>query len=48
LTVRIAKSCGAGNRAVLGVDNNAAVYKKELQYRANSFVLRPGNGVHVP
>lgn len=30
------------------VDNNAAVYKKELQYRAESFVLRPGNGVHVP
>ncbi len=30
------------------VDNNAAVYKKDLQYRADSFVLRPGNGVHVP
>ena len=30
------------------VDNNAAVYKSELQYRADSFVLRPGNGVHLP
>ncbi len=30
------------------VDNNAAVYKPELQYRADSFVLRPGNGVHLP
>jgi hypothetical protein len=30
------------------VDNNAAVYKKELQHHADSFVLRPGNGVHLP
>ncbi len=30
------------------VDNNAAVYKEQLQYRADSFLLRPGNGVHIP
>ena len=30
------------------VDNNAAIYKPHLQDRAESFVLRPGNGVHIP
>lgn len=29
-------------------DTNAAVYKPELQYRANTVLLEPGIGVHVP
>ncbi len=30
------------------VDNNAAVYKPHLQDRAEAFLLRPGNGIHIP
>lgn len=30
------------------VDTNSAQYKPELQSRAHSFLLRPGNGVHIP
>ncbi|MGC2250070.1 MAG: hypothetical protein WA626_05315, partial [Acidobacteriaceae bacterium] len=30
------------------VDNNAAIYKKDLQSRATSFVLEPGKAVHIP
>ena len=30
------------------VDTNSARYKPELQSRAHSFLLRPGNGVHIP
>jgi hypothetical protein len=30
------------------VDNNAAVYKPELQHRAEVIRLVPGNGVHIP
>ena len=30
------------------VDTNSACYKPELQSRAHSFLLRPGNGVHIP
>jgi len=30
------------------VDNNAAIYKPQFQNRAESFLLRPGNGVHIP
>lgn len=30
------------------VDNNSAVYKKELQNRAKAFNLLPGEGVHIP
>ncbi|GAC1622017.1 MAG: hypothetical protein NVS9B10_05530 [Nevskia sp.] len=30
------------------VDTNAAIYKPELQHRADPFRLRPGNGVHIP
>src|SRR5438270_332982 len=30
------------------VDNNAAVYKPQLQNRANSYLLQPGCGVHIP
>jgi hypothetical protein len=29
-------------------DNNAAIYKKDLQSRATSFVLEPGKAVHIP
>jgi hypothetical protein len=29
-------------------DSNAAVYKPELQYRADVVRLMPGNGVHIP
>ncbi len=29
-------------------DNNAAIYKPELQSRATSFVLEPGKAVHIP
>lgn len=29
-------------------DTNAAVYKPEFQYRANTVLLQPGIGVHVP
>jgi hypothetical protein len=30
------------------VDNNAAVYKRELQSRAITYKLEPGAGVHIP
>ena len=30
------------------VDTNSAQYKPELQSRAHSFLLQPGNGVHIP
>jgi len=30
------------------VDHNAAVYKPHLQDRAYPFLLRPGNGLHIP
>ena len=30
------------------VDNNAAVYKRQLQSRATSYKLAPGTGVHIP
>ena len=30
------------------VDNNAAIYKPELQGRAISFLLEPGKAVHIP
>src|SRR5262249_23928639 len=30
------------------VDNNAPNYRPELQHRARSYRLVPGNGVHVP
>jgi hypothetical protein len=30
------------------VDNNAAIYKKDLQSRATSFLLEPGKAVHIP
>jgi cupin-like protein len=30
------------------VDNNSAVYKKELQNRAKAFDLQAGEGVHIP
>lgn len=30
------------------VDNNAAIYKPELQNRAASYLLQPGTGVHLP
>ena len=30
------------------VDNNAGVYKKDLQNRANVFQMKPGTGVHIP
>jgi hypothetical protein len=30
------------------VDNNAPIYKPELQDRATSYQLVPGNGVHIP
>ena len=30
------------------VDNNAAVYKPQYQDRAYPYVLRPGNGIHLP
>ncbi len=30
------------------VDNNAPKYRKELQHRATSYVLRPGSAVHIP
>lgn len=30
------------------VDNNAAVYKPHLQDRAYPFLLKPGNGLHIP
>jgi hypothetical protein len=29
-------------------DNNAAVYKPQLQHRADVVRLKPGNGVHIP
>lgn len=29
-------------------DNNAAVYKPQLQNRANTFLLEPGKAVHIP
>ncbi len=29
-------------------DNNAAVYKPELQHKADVIRLKPGNGVHIP
>jgi hypothetical protein len=30
------------------VDTNAAVYKPELQHRANVITMKPGTGVHIP
>jgi len=30
------------------VDSNAAVYKPQLQSHAGAFLLKPGNGVHIP
>lgn len=30
------------------VDNNAPRYKPELQHKATSYQLEPGNGVHIP
>jgi hypothetical protein len=30
------------------VDNNAPVYKPQLQHRANSYLMQPGSGVHIP
>ena len=30
------------------VDNNAAVYKPDLQNRASVFEMKPGTGVHIP
>jgi hypothetical protein len=30
------------------VDTNSALYKPAFQSRAHSFLLRPGNGVHIP
>lgn len=30
------------------VDNNAAIYKPDLQHRASSFLLEPGKAVHIP
>jgi hypothetical protein len=30
------------------VDNNAAVYKPQYQDRASTFVMTPGQGVHIP
>src|SRR5271170_4745354 len=30
------------------VDNNAPVYRRNLQGRANVFMLEPGNGIHIP
>jgi len=30
------------------VDNNAAIYKPQLQNRATTYRLVPGNGVHIP
>jgi hypothetical protein len=30
------------------LDNNAAVYKKQYQDRANTYALKPGVGVHMP
>jgi hypothetical protein len=30
------------------VDNNAPVYRRELQTRADVFMLEPGNGIHIP
>ena len=30
------------------VDTNSACYKPQFQSRAHSFLLRPGNGVHIP
>lgn len=30
------------------VDNNAPVYRPEFQSRADVFMLRPGNGIHIP
>jgi hypothetical protein len=30
------------------VDNNAPVYRRQLQHRAEVVALQPGNGVHIP